>query len=252
MGFACLSLTRGSRLERCSQGVGCATMAFVRAIFRWLLKAALILFILFLALVVLWAYVPPVSTLMLARWVTFRPVERVWSPLASLGPQLPLAVIAAEDGRFCRHGGVDWGALRQVLGEAGEDGPARGASTIAMQATKNLFLWPSRSALRKGLEIPAALVIDRIWGKRRVMEVYLSIAEWGEGLFGAEAAAQRYFHKPAAQLTAREAALLVSALPNPLRRDPARPGAQQRRIAAAILRRMSAAKGLVDCLKTGD
>jgi monofunctional biosynthetic peptidoglycan transglycosylase len=185
-------------------------MAFLRTIFRWLLRwllrAALILLLLFAALAALWAYAPAVSTLMLARWATFRPVERVWTPLERLGPALPLAVIAAEDGRFCRHRGVDWLALRQVIDEASEDGPARGASTIAMQSAKNLFLWPSRSALRKGLEIPAALAIDGIWGKRRVMEVYLNIAEWGEGLFGAEAAAQRYFHKSAAALTLREAA----------------------------------------------
>ena len=227
-------------------------MAFFRAIFRWLLWATLILLVLFAALVALWAYAPPVSTLMLARWVTFRPVERVWTPLERIGPLLPLAVIAAEDGRFCRHGGVDWAALREVIDAAGEDGPTRGASTIAMQSAKNLFLWPSRSALRKGLEIPAALVIDRMWGKRRVMEAYLNIAEWGEGLFGAEAAARLYFHKSAAQLNAREAALLVAALPSPLRRDPARPTAQQRRIAAAILRRMERTKGLADCLKPGD
>ncbi len=227
-------------------------MTFSRAISRWLLRVVLLLLAIFAALVVLWAWVPPVSTLMLARWVTFRPVERIWTPLEKIAPALPLAVIASEDGRFCRHGGVDWGALREVIDTAGEDGPARGASTIPMQSGKNIFLWPSRSALRKGLEIPAALVIDRAWGKRRVMEAYLNIAEWGEGIFGAEAAAQRYFRKSAAQLSPKEAALLAAALPNPLRRDPARPGAQQNRIAAIILRRMARTPGLVDCLKTGD
>ena len=224
-------------------------MTFLRAISRWLLRAVLLLLVLFAALVALWAFAPPVSTLMLVRWVTFRPVERVWTPLEAMAPALPLAVIASEDGRFCRHGGVDWGALREVVAASGEDGPARGASTIAMQSAKNIFLWPSRSALRKGLEIPAALVIDRIWGKRRVMEAYLNIAEWGEGLFGAEAAARRYFGKSAAQLSPREAALLTAALPNPLRRNPARPGARQNRIATVILRRMGGTPGLADCLK---
>ena len=227
-------------------------MAFLRAISRWLFRAVLLLLALFAVLVALWVWVPPVSTLMLARWVTFRPVERVWTPLERIAPTLPLAVIVSEDGRFCRHWGVDWGALREVIDTAGEDGPSRGASTIPMQSAKNLFLWPSRSALRKGLEIPAALVIDRVWGKRRVMEAYLNVAEWGEGIFGAEAAAQRYFRKSAGQLTPKEAALLAAALPNPLRRDPARAGPQQRRIAAAILGRMDSAKGLADCLKTGD
>ena len=121
-----------------------------------------------------------------------------------------------------------------------------------MQSAKNLVLWPSRSALRKGLEIPAALIIDRAWGKRRVMEAYLNIAEWGEGIFGAEAAAQRYFRKSAAQLSPKEAALLAAALPNPLRRDPAHPGVRQNRIANVIQRRAAATPGLADCLKTGD
>ncbi len=227
-------------------------MAFLRAISRWLLRVVLLLLSIFAVLVALWAFAPPVSTLMLARWVTFRPVERVWTPLARIAPSLPLAVIASEDGRFCRHWGVDWGALREVVATSGEDGPSRGASTIPMQSAKNLFLWPSRSALRKGLEIPAALVIDRVWGKRRVMEAYLNIAEWGDGVFGAEAAAQRYFRKSAAQLSLQEAALLAAALPNPLRRDPAHPGARQKQLATIIQRRMVRTPGLADCLKTGD
>ena len=227
-------------------------MAFLRAISRWLLRVVLLLLSIFAVLVALWAFAPPVSTLMLARWVTFRPVERVWTPLARIAPSLPLAVIASEDGRYCRHWGVDWGALREVVATSGEDGPSRGASTIPMQSAKNLFLWPSRSALRKGLEIPAALVIDRVWGKRRVMEAYLNIAEWGDGVFGAEAAAQRYFRKSAAQLSLQEAALLAAALPNPLRRDPAHPGARQKQLATIIQRRMVRTPGLADCLKTGD
>ena len=227
-------------------------MAFLRAISRWLLRVVLVLLVVFAALVALWAYAPPVSTLMLARWVTFRPVERVWTPLERIAPALPLAVIASEDGRFCRHGGVDWGALREVIDTAGEDGPSRGASTIPMQSAKNLFLWPSRSALRKGLEIPAALIIDRAWGKRRMMEVYLNVAEWGEGIFGVEAAAQRHFGKAASKLTGREAALLAAALPNPLRRDPAQPDARQKQLATLIQRRMARTPGLADCLKPGD
>ena len=227
-------------------------MACLRAISRWLLRAVLLLLAIFAGLVALWAFAPPVSTLMLARWVTFRPVERVWMPLERIAPALPLAVIASEDGRFCRHGGVDWGALREVVASSGEDGPSRGASTIPMQSAKNLFLWSSRSAVRKGLEIPAALVIDRAWGKRRMMEVYLNVAEWGEGIFGVEAAAQRHFGKAASKLTGREAALLAAALPNPLRRDPAHPDARQKQLATLIQRRMARTPGLADCLKPGD
>ena len=214
-------------------------MAFLRAISRWLLRAVLLLLVVFAALVVLWAYAPPVSTLMLARWVTFRPVERVWTSLDRIAPALPLAVIASEDGRFCRHWGVDWGALREVIDAAGEDGPSRGASTIPMQSAKNLFLWPSRSAVRKGLEIPAALIIDRAWGKRRVMEAYLNIAEWGDGIFGAEAAAQRYFHKPAKKLTRPQAALLAATLPNPIRYRADRPSRFVLRRQAWILGQMN-------------
>jgi membrane peptidoglycan carboxypeptidase len=104
------------------------------------------------------------------------------------------SIIMSEDGQFCSHWGVDWGALNAVLDREG--GPSRGASTIAMQTVKNLFLWSSRSYIRKGLEIPLAYYADFILSKRRIMEIYLNIAEWGPGIFGAEAAAQHYFNKP--------------------------------------------------------
>lgn len=168
-------------------------------------------------------FVPPVSTLMIGRWLALESVDRQWVPLDAIAPDLVRAVIAAEDARFCRHGGVDWVALNDVLDDAGDDGPARGASTITMQTVKNVFLWPGRSYIRKGLELPLAMIVDVIWGKPRTMEIYLNVAEWGEGIFGAEAAARRYFGKAARQLTRREAALLASALPNPIRRDPRRP-----------------------------
>ena len=177
------------------------------------------------ALLALWRVEPPVSTLMLARYVTGRPVVREWTPLSQMAPALPSAVIMAEDGQFCRHRGVDWKALGEVLDTADdEDGPSRGASTLTMQVVKNLFLWPGRSVIRKALEIPLALLLDAVWPKRRVMEVYLNIAEWGpDGLFGAQAAARRAFGRGAADLTPHNAALLAAALPNPLVRDPRRP-----------------------------
>ena len=143
--------------------------------------------------------------------------------LDDVAPAAVAAVIASEDATFCMNGGVDWGALHEVLAGAGEAGPSRGASTLTMQTVKNLFLWPGRSVLRKGLEIPMALVLGKLWPKRRVIEVYLNIAEWGDGTFGIEAAARRYFHKSASALDPREAALIATALPNPLKRDPARP-----------------------------
>jgi monofunctional biosynthetic peptidoglycan transglycosylase len=166
---------------------------------------------------------------MLGRWATLRPVTRTAAPLSAVPAFVPLAVVASEDQRFCLHGGVDWGRLRDVVEASEEDGPNRGASTLPMQVAKNLFLWPGRSYLRKGLELPIALYLDLIWSKRRMMEVYLNVAEWGEGVFGIEAAAQRHFGKSAGALTRREAALLVTALPNPIARNPGRPVAGPRR-----------------------
>ncbi len=164
---------------------------------------ALALFCLFVVLVALYAFVPPVSTLMVARLVTGRSYERVYTPLKNIAPAVLATVITSEDGGFCGNYGVDWGALREVLHASG--GPSRGASTITMQTAKNLFLWPGRSPIRKGIEIPMALVLGIVWPKTRVMEIYLNIAEWGDGIFGVEAAAQHYFHKNASQLTAGEA-----------------------------------------------
>lgn len=195
-----------------------------------------------------WA-VPPVSTLMAGRWLTLKPVARSYVSLDEISPYLPLAVMTAEDSRFCQHGGVDWEAIREVVEEADEDGPSRGASTIPMQTAKNLFLWPSRSYLRKGLELPVALYLDFVWSKRRMMEVYLNIVEWGDGVFGAEAAAQRYFRKPARNLTRREAALLARALPNPLARNPGRPTARHQALAAQIMARMEGAAPFGGCLR---
>jgi len=201
------------------------------------------------ALIAVYRFAPPVSTLMLGRWAILRGVERIWMPLDSISPNLPAAVIMSEDAHFCRHNGVDWSALGEVIDAAGDEGPARGASTIAMQTAKNLFLWPSRSVIRKGIEIPLALTLDLAWPKRRIIEVYLNIAEWGEGVFGAEAAAHRYFGKSAASLSPREAALLAAALPNPLRRDPRHPNSRQRAIAGLIVERTRDAGSWLDCLE---
>lgn len=191
------------------------------------------------AVALLYRVAPPPSTLMLGRWISGQPVVRLWAPLAHISPALPLAVITSEDSRFCEHSGVDWRALNAAISEADEDGPSRGASTIAMQTAKNVFLWPGRSYVRKALEIPLALLIDALWTKPRVMEVYLNIAEWGDGIFGAEAASQRYFGKSAAELTPREAARLAAVLPNPLRFDAGRPGPYVQRRTGIILKRMA-------------
>jgi monofunctional biosynthetic peptidoglycan transglycosylase len=220
---------------------------------RRLVRLALSLVVLWLLAVfwlgLLYTAVSPVSTLMLGRWFAFQPIERIAVSLDGMSPHLPLAVMASEDARFCMHSGIDWDELREVVDNTDEDNRIRGASTIPMQTAKNLFLWPSRSYLRKGLELPVALWLDLIWSKPMMMENYLNIAEWGDGIFGAEAAAQHYFGKPARNLSRREAALLATALPNPFRRNPARPGPRHRSLADRLLARMDATVPYSACLK---
>src|SRR6185436_2426345 len=151
----------------------------------------------------------PVSTLMMGRWATGKRVERTWAPLTAISPALPRAVLAAEDARFCTHRGIDFGELRAAIEDADDLSEMRGGSTVAQQTAKNLFLWPGRSVVRKVLEFPLALWLDLMLRKRRLMEIYLNIAEWGpNGEFGAEAAARHAFGKSTKDLTSREAALL--------------------------------------------
>lgn len=211
----------------------------------WCLRLAVWLVLALAAALVLYRFLPVPSTLMLGRWLTLQTVERDWVPLQQISPNLVRAVIASEDQRFCNHRGVDWVELNAVMED--EDGPRRGASTLTMQTAKNVFLWPGRSYLRKGLEIPIAMAIDLVWGKQRVIEVYLNVAEWGEGLFGAEAAAQRYFRKSAARLTPAEAARLAGALPNPLLRNPGKPSRALQSAAGRVQRRMVQLGPLGNC-----
>lgn len=176
---------------------------------------------------------PPMSSLMLQRRLTGERYAHNWVPLAAISPALVRAVLVAEDGRFCQHGGIDMEAMQVAIEKAG-NGTPRGASTISMQVTKNLFLWPSKSYLRKAIELPLTVLMEMLWPKSRVMEVYLNIAEWGPGVFGVEAAARHHFRKSAYRLTDREAAQLAVALPNPIRRDAGDPGPGTRRLASLI------------------
>jgi monofunctional biosynthetic peptidoglycan transglycosylase len=216
----------------------------MRRLIRLIVVLLLAYPVLVVGLALAYLVVPPVSTLMLSRWLSGQGAQRTYVPLSAISRQLPAAVIASEDARFCQHGGVDWSALHEVISD--EDGPSRGASTIPMQVAKNLFLWPSRSYVRKALEIPLALVLDLIWSKRRMIEIYLNIAEWGEGTFGAEAAARRHFGKSARELTRREAALLAASLPNPLVRNPGRASVRLRALAGRVQARMEGTP--VECL----
>jgi len=194
--------------------------------------------------------VNPVSTLMLWRWAKGAPVVRIWTPLKTMAPALPLSVIVAEDARFCTHHGIDFGELRAAIEDADDLSEMRGGSTITQQTAKNLFLWPGRSVVRKALEFPLALWIDLVLGKRRVMEIYLNIAEWGPtGEFGAEAAARKAFGKSARDLNAREAATLASILPNPIRRSAGRPGAGVRRLAGIYEGRARKSPEVAACIR---
>jgi monofunctional glycosyltransferase len=210
--------------------------------------AGIALLLVLVGLVVLYSIVPPVSTLMLARKIEGKSYDRDTVPLRSVSPAAVAAVIASEDATFCLNDGVDWAALNKVLSGAGKNGPSRGASTITMQTAKNLFLWPGRSIVRKGVEIGMALVLGKAWSKARTIEIYLNVAEWGDGLYGIEAAARRYFHKSASELNAREAALLATALPNPILRNPAHPTALHRRLALSVEAKARESGELLACL----
>ncbi len=215
-------------------------------VLRWLRRFVVAGMALVVLALLIGALAPVPSTLMLWRSLNGEPVERNWVSLDAISPELRRAVIASEDQRYCSHHGVDWGALREVLSD--EEGPSRGASTIPMQTVKNVYLWHGRSAVRKGIEIPLALAADFAWPKRRMMEVYLNVAEFGEGVFGAEAAARRYFGKSAAALTRREAAQLAATLPNPRLRNPSGPSARARANVTLILRRMEAIGDRAACV----
>ncbi|TAL80153.1 MAG: monofunctional biosynthetic peptidoglycan transglycosylase [Beijerinckiaceae bacterium] len=217
---------------------------------RWLWRLFLLLVIVLAGLIIAYRFVTPVSTLMLARMITQQKVERTAIPLSAVSPHLIAAVITSEDARFCQEHGVDWGALREVIDDSGEDGPSRGASTIPMQVARNLFLWQGRSYIRKGIEIPLAILLDFVWPKRRMLDIYLNIAEWGnDGIFGVEAASRTYFHKSASRLTPRESALLVGVLPDPQDRDPRHPDRALLTHARIVMGHLRAGRPVLSCLR---
>jgi monofunctional glycosyltransferase len=221
------------------------TMA--RRIASLAMRLALGLVALTLMLTLVYSVVMPVSTPMLGRWLTGQSVTREAVPLERISPALVRAVFTAEDQKFCMHNGVDWKSLSEVVEDEG--GPSRGASTITMQTVKNLYLWPLPAVLRKPLEVPLALWTNLVWSKRRTLEVYLNVAQWGEGVYGIEAASQFYFKKPASRLNAREAAQLAVALPNPIRRSADAPTRRLRGLAGLIMNRARNSAGYFTCVK---
>ncbi len=191
---------------------------------------------------------PPTSNLMILRQLGGARVARTWVPLERMSPHLARAIIASEDGRFCSHMGIDFQEIRAAILRA-RGGLPRGASTLSMQVVKNLFLWPGKSYARKLIEAPLTLLIEIVWPKWRIFEIYANVAEWGPGVFGAEAAALHHFGRPASRLGAEEAALLAAALPNPAARNAGRPGPWMRRQAGTVRQRMRAEDGAAACVE---
>jgi monofunctional biosynthetic peptidoglycan transglycosylase len=198
---------------------------WLRRTLRWLLLSVVTAVAAGVLLVLLLRWVdPPASAFMLAaRWDAFFAGDRSyrqrydWVDLESISPQAAMAVIASEDQQFPFHAGFDFKSIREAVRHNAHSRRTRGASTISQQVAKNLFLWSGRSYLRKGLEAGFTVLIEWLWPKERILEVYLNIAQFGPGTYGVEAAAQRYFHKPARHLRRAEAALLAAVLPNPMR-----------------------------------
>jgi len=197
--------------------------------------------------IALFSFLPvPFSAVMierqLSRWLSgdFSYVAHSdWVSMDEISPWMGLAVIAAEDQKFPEHWGFDVGAIEKALAHNERNtSRIRGASTLSQQTAKNLFLWDGRSWVRKGLEAGLTLGIETVWSKKRILTMYLNIAEFGEGVFGVEAAAQRYFRKPASRLTPSEAALLAAVLPNPIRFKASAPSGYVRSRQAWIMRQM--------------
>jgi monofunctional glycosyltransferase len=194
--------------------------------------------------VALFAIVPPTPTiLMLRQVVRGEGLDYQWRGLNDISPNLVNAVIASEDARFCSHNGFDMDAIQKALDHNADGGRVRGGSTISQQTAKNVFLWPSRDWVRKGLEAGYTVLIETFWGKRRIMEVYLNVVEWAPGVYGAQAASQHWFNKNARDLTPREAARLAAILPAPRRYQAADPGPYVRRRGARVQAAMGTVRG---------
>lgn len=202
-----------------------------RRIRRWILRGLLAVSLVAVALVLLFSVVnPPATHTIWSEKRRLGEIDQEWVPLEDVAPVLVRSVVAAEDARFCQHWGIDVRAIRAALA----DGGRRGGSTLSQQVVKNVFLWQGRSWGRKALETLMTPLVEAIWSKRRILEVYLNVAEMDEGIFGAEAAARHYFGVGPDELNARQAALIAAVLPNPKERSAARPTKFLTRRAAQI------------------
>lgn len=221
-----------------------------------ILRALLIFILIFgligpVAVVTLYRFVPPPMTfLMVQRMFEGKGFDRRWVPLDKISPRLVGAVVASEDSGFCRHNGFDVAAIKKAFEHNANSTKIRGGSTISQQTAKNVFLWPRRDYVRKGLEAYFTVLIEAIWGKPRIMEVYLNSIEWGPGIYGAEAAAQHNFGVSAARLTPAQAARLAVIVPKPLSWKADKPGRYVRKRSGTIAARAGVVRrqGLADCV----
>lgn len=220
----------------------------LRRLLRLLIRLAVYFFILSMVLTVVYRFVPPPFTfLMLQRCVEQKmdgrklKLYKDWVPMEKISTSMVLAVITSEDQKFEEHSGFDFEAIEkaQKYNERKKGKRVKGASTISQQTAKNVFLWPARSYIRKGFEVYFTFLIETLWSKERIMEVYLNEIEMGDGIYGVEAASQSYFHKPASKLSLGEAALIAACLPNPLKWSPAKPTAYINKKKVWILRHIN-------------
>lgn len=217
------------------------TQGFFPRLWRWIKRIFIILFIAQLVYIILLKWIdPPITITQLVSWVTGHGLKRDYIDRDEMSCFAKLAVISSEDQLFPDHSGFDWKSIKKAMAyNEKKPGRKRGGSTISQQVAKNVFLWQGRDFLRKGLEAYFTFMIETIWGKKRILEVYLNVIEMGDGIFGIEMAARKYFKKPAGKLSRQEAALIAACLPNP-KRFKARPasGYIQRR-SREIIQQMS-------------
>jgi monofunctional glycosyltransferase len=200
-----------------TQKKGSPARQFMSKVWRWTKKIFLILFISQFIYIILLKWInPPITMTQLVSWVSGYGLKRDYINSSNMSPQAKLAVMASEDQLFPDHSGFDWKSIKKAMDyNKKKPGRIRGGSTISQQVAKNVFLWQGRSWIRKGLELYFTFMIEKIWGKKRILEVYLNVIEMGKGVFGIERAANIYFNKPASQLTRQEAAMIAACLPNP-------------------------------------
>ncbi len=215
-------------------------LGWMRRLWRLLMRLIAVFILISVVSSAIYAWAPvPITWLMIERVVEGNWINKSWRSYENISPNLARAVIAAEDAKFCEHRGYDWQAIKKAYKRNQKSSRVRGGSTISNQTAKNVFLWPDRTYIRKGLEFYFTGLIELTWSKQRILEVYLNVVEFGPGIYGAEAAAQAHFGKSAKDLTRREAALLAAVLPNPIRWSASKPTGYIRSRAGTIQARMN-------------